>query len=154
MDGTSLRVEGEVGKPQDFDFAALAALPGQVPDIGALIPGREGGGVWLRSLLEASVAQPATRHITLQATDGNFSASVPLEAVVDRAVVVYRLGDDPLPADKGGPIRFLIKDVEECTIGEVDACANVKFLGVIQLTQGPGIDTRPTTARDHEALHE
>ncbi len=53
MDGKSLRVEGEVRKPQDFDFATLAALPGQVPDIGALIPGREGGWVWLRSLLEA-----------------------------------------------------------------------------------------------------
>jgi hypothetical protein len=30
----------------------------------------------------------------------------------------------------------------------------VKCLGTIQLTVGPGIDTRPTSVRGHEALHQ
>jgi hypothetical protein len=49
---------------------------------------------------------------------------------------------------------FFITNVEECAIGEVDACANVKFLGTIQLTIGPGPDTRPGSVREHEALHQ
>lgn len=154
MHATSLCVAGEVDRPRQFNFADLAALPGQVPDISTLIPGREGGGVWLRSLLEASGVRPAARHITLQATDGSFSASVPLAAVSERALIVYRLGDEPLPSARGGPIRFFITDAEACAVGEVDACANVKFLGVMTLRRTPGVDTRPTTSRMHEALHE
>jgi hypothetical protein len=151
---TSLRVEGEVETPREFHFTDMAALPGQIPDISTLIPGREGGGVWLRALLEATRARPQASHITLQATDGNFSASVPLAAVRDRAIVVYRLGEAPLPTAQGGPLRFFITNVEECASGEVDACANVKFLGTIELTVGPGADTRPTSVRQHEALHQ
>jgi hypothetical protein len=149
-----LRVEGEVRTPCDFAFADLAALPGQIADVGALLPGRHGGGVWLRSLLNMVGPLPRTTHMTLHATDGSFSASVPLEAVADRGIVVYRLGNDSLPAAQGGPVRFYITDVESCAAGEVDACANVKFLGVIQLTKGAGVDTRPTTVQDHTALHQ
>ena len=144
---TSLRVEGEVDTPRAFGFTDLAALPGQVPDIGRLIPGREGGGVWLHALLEATKARSQASHITLHATDGDFSASVPLAAIRDRGIVAYRVGDAPLPAAQGGPIRFFITDVEACATGEVDACANVKFLGTIELTIGPGADTRPVNAR-------
>jgi 2-dehydropantoate 2-reductase len=153
-DMTSLRVEGAVETPRVFSFTDLASLPGQVPDIGTVMPGRQGGGVWLRALLEATGVRPQASHLTLHATDGDFSASVPLEAVRDRAIVVYRSGEVPLPAAQGGPLRFFITQVEECAVGEVDACANVKFLGTIQLTVGPGTDTRPSSVRDHEALHQ
>jgi hypothetical protein len=151
---TSLHVEGAVETPRAFSFTDLASLPGQVPDIGRLIPGRQGGGVWLRSLLDATGARPQASHLTLHASDGDFSASVPLEAVRDRAIVVYRFGEGPLPAAQGGPMRFFITHIEACAVGEVDACANVKFLGTIQLTVGPGADTRPSSVRDHEALHQ
>ncbi len=151
---TALRVEGEVNTPRAFGFADLAALPNQVLDVGRLIPGREGGAVRLGALLEATGPRPGVTHMTLHATDGTFSASVPLDDVRDRGLVVYRLGDEPLPSSQGGPLRFFITGVEECGIGEVDACANVKFLGVIELTQGVGTDTRPTTAQVHDELHE
>jgi DMSO/TMAO reductase YedYZ molybdopterin-dependent catalytic subunit len=133
---SALRVEGEVRIPRAFHFADLAALPGQVPDIGTLIPGRQGSGVWLQAILDATEPEPQASHLTLHATDGDFSASVPLAAVRDRAIVVYRLGENSLPAAHGGPIRFFITNVEACAVGEVDACANVKFLGVIELNTG------------------
>ncbi len=144
---TSLRVEGSVQTPRDFTFSELAGLAGQVPDIGALIPGRQGGGVRLRALLEAVAFDPQATHVTLQATDGHFSASVPLDEVLDRAVVVYRMGEAPLSAEQGGPLRFYIADAAACTRGAIDACANVKFLGTVQVSTGPGVDTRPTTVR-------
>jgi 2-dehydropantoate 2-reductase len=154
METTSLRVEGVVCTPGTFDFAALAALPDQIADVGTLIPGRQGGGVRLRVLLDAVAPLAQATHLTLHASDGSYSASVPLDAVRDRGIVAYRLGDAPLPATQGGPLRFYIAGVEECAVGEVDACANVKFLSVLQLTSGRGADTRPTTTQEHTVLHE
>jgi hypothetical protein len=150
---SQLRIEGEVYSPRELSFADLALLPEQIPDVGQLIPGREGGGVRLRSLLQAVGLKETATHITLVSSDGKFSASVPLDAVRD-AVVAYRLGNAPLPPQQGGPIRFFIPHVEECAIGGVDACANVKFVGLIRLSHGPGTDTRPTSKAGHEELHQ
>ena len=150
---SQLRVEGEVHSPRALSFSDLALLPEQIPDVGQLIPGREGGGVRLRSLLQVVGLKETATYITLVSSDGKFSASVPLEAVRD-AVLVYRLGNAPLPPQKGGPLRFFIPNVEACAIGEVDACANVKFVGLIRLSHGPGADTRPTSTVRHEELHQ
>jgi hypothetical protein len=147
-----LRVEGEVQDARAFSFADLAALPNQVSDISQLIPGREGGGVRLQSIMDTVHPSSAVAYVTLKSTDGKFSASIPLEAGRN-AVVAYRLGNEPLPAKKGGPFRFLIPNVEECDIGEVDACANVKFLGEILFSNQPGEDNRPTSKVMHEKHH-
>lgn len=149
---TRLRVEGEVISPGEFGFAELSQLPGQITDIGQLVPGREGGGVRLHSLLTAVGLTGAGTYLTLESADGTFAASVPLEAVRE-AIILYRLADGPLPPHKGGPFRFLIPQVEHCTTSEVDACANVKDLGCIRLSQGPGRDTRPTSPAAHALLH-
>ncbi len=69
-------------------------------------------------------------------------------------MVAYRLGDAPLPRELGGPLRFLVPDTGPCAADEVDACANVKFLARLELTVGPGRDTRPTTVAAHAALHD
>jgi 2-dehydropantoate 2-reductase len=148
----SLRVEGAVATERTFSFADLAALPHQVPDVSHLVPGREGGGVRLQSILDTVVPTAAARHITLQSSDGKFSASVPLAAVRE-AIVAYRLGNEPLPEMKGGPFRFLIPNIEECAIGGVDACANVKFLARIELSERAGQDNRPTSKVTHEEHH-
>ncbi|MEW6298924.1 MAG: molybdopterin-dependent oxidoreductase [Thermodesulfobacteriota bacterium] len=149
---TQLRVEGEAMSPRNFDFAALSRLPGQIADIGRFIPGREGGGVRLRSILNEVGLEGTETHITLESADGKFAASVPLEAVRD-AIIAYRFNDGPLPPHKGGPFRFFIPHAEECAVGGVDACANVKFLGRIRLSRGPGRDTRPTSEAAHKSLH-
>ncbi|MCS6926153.1 MAG: molybdopterin-dependent oxidoreductase [Candidatus Binatia bacterium] len=149
---TRLRIEGEGITTSEFGFAELAQLPGQITDVSQLVPGREGGGVRLHSLLEAVGRTSAGTYLTLESADGTFAASVPLEAVRE-AIIVYRLADGPLPPHKGGPFRFLIPQVEHCTTGEVDACANVKHLGCIRLSQEPGRDTRPTSAAAHALLH-
>ena len=110
------------------------------------------GGVRLQSVLNVVSPDETARYITLSSSDGKFSASVPLEAVHD-AIIAYRLGDEPLPSKKGGPFRFFIPNVEECAIGGVDACANVKFLARIELSQKPGADNRPTSKTTHEEHH-
>ena len=143
MDSSVRRIDGEVRTPGDFGFAARTALPDQIAAVATLIPGRHGVAVRLRTLLEATGLSPRATHLTLHATDGDYTASVPLDVVIDRAILVYRVGNAPLPVRQGGPIRFFIPDVEACSIGDVDACANVKYLGRIEITHGPGRDTRP-----------
>jgi DMSO/TMAO reductase YedYZ molybdopterin-dependent catalytic subunit len=138
MPGERLRVDGAVESPRTLGFDELAALPGQVADIGALVPGRVGGGVRLASLLDAVAPLPDARFAKLMSSDGKFSAWVPLDAVKE-AVVVYRLGDAPLPEDKGGPMRFYIPDVEKCGVAGLDACANVKALGHVLVARQSGL---------------
>jgi len=147
-----LEIDGLVARPRQFGFDDLRGLPEQVADVSLLVAGRQGGAVPLRALLAATGVDATASHVTLMSSDGGFSASVPLAAVRD-ALVVYRLGEGPLPAKLGGPLRFLIPQVEECEIGGVDACANVKFLASIRLGTAPGTDTRPTTPTAHAELH-
>lgn len=150
---SSLRIEQEGKPPQELDFGQLAALDGQIDDVGALVPGRVGGAVTLRAIVDRVDPSPELDHLTVESTDGGFAASVPLEALRS-AVIAYRMGDAPLPDDKGGPLRFLIPEDEGCATGGADSCANVKFVGTLRFTRGPGKDTRPTTPRQHARLHE
>ena len=151
-DSVELEVGGLVGAPQTYDFAGLAALPGQIADVSALADGRQGAAVWLTTLVERSHPDADAAFITLFA-EGDYSASVPLAAVIDQAVLIYRLDDGPLPAAQGGPIRFLIPDVAACQTAEVDSCANVKFLRRIELGSERGRDSRPRTRASHAELH-
>lgn len=147
-----LRVEGAVARTCELDHEALAALPRQIEDVAALVAGRNGRGVSVGAVLaEAGVRTEAT-HLTVEADDGSFAASVPLDAVGD-AVLVYRLGDGALPREKGGPLRLLIPDAARCGRAEVDTCANVKHVAVLRLEVGQGRDTRPTTRAEHAAIH-
>ncbi len=150
---SGLRIEQE-GKPAlELDFRRLAALDGQVADVGTLIPGRVGGAVTLQAILDHLQPAPDLDYLTVESTDGGFAASVPLETL-RHALIAYRVGGAPLPRDKGGPLRFLIPDDEGCATGGADACANVKFVGTLRLTRGKGRDTRPETPRQHAGLHE
>jgi DMSO/TMAO reductase YedYZ molybdopterin-dependent catalytic subunit len=128
---TRLEVDGAVRTPCALGFDDLAALPGQIADVSALVSGRVGGAVRLASILErAGVASDATQ-VTLVSSDG-FAQSAPL-AALGQAIVLYRLGDDPLPAEEGGPLRFLVPNAAECAAMGVDRCTNVKYLGRITL---------------------
>ena len=151
-DIADLEVGGLVGAPRSYDFAALAALPDQIADVSELADGREGTAVPLATLIERSRPAADAAFITLFA-EGDYSASVPLQAVVDQAILIYKLGDGPLPAAQGGPIRFLIPDVAACQTAEVDSCANVKFLRRIELGSERGRDSRPQTKAAHAGLH-
>lgn len=150
---SGLRIEQE-GKPaQELNFQQLTELEGQIDDVASLIPGRVGGAVTLQSILARLQPDQELNYLTVESTDGGFAASVPLDAL-RQAIIAYRIGNNPLPRDKGGPLRFLIPNDDGCATGGADACANVKFVGTLRLTKGRGKDTRPTTPRQHAGLHE
>ena len=149
---TAVTIAGLVDKPTDYDADGLAALAGQIPDVSALAPDREGIAVSLSAVLDSAGVSDNARFITINAEAG-YSASVPLEAVRNQAILIYKLGDAPLPRDKGGPVRFFIPDVAACQTDEVDQCANVKYVESIVLSAEPGTDTRPGTIKQHIELH-
>ena len=65
---------------------------------------------------------------------------MPLAAVIDRAILVYRQGLEPLSTRQGGPVRLFITDVESCDVEDLNACTNVKNLDHIRLTVVPEME--------------
>lgn len=144
----SLTITGEVENETTLSFDELKHLPDQVDDVSKEVEGRRGGGVRLKSIIDKAGRRDGADHATLASTDGAFTASVPIDDILD-AIVVYRDGDAPLPEDLGGPIRFLIPNPGACHSGGADTCANVKFLGRIELTRGKVEDTRDSMEPNH-----
>ncbi|MDP2306791.1 MAG: CobW family GTP-binding protein [Pseudomonadota bacterium] len=108
---------------------ALLALPGQVPDVSAVVAGRVGSGVLLQEVL-ALAAPPADARFVALALDGMASPPVPVSGV-GGTLLVHSLGDAPLPENQGGPFRILVP-----TGQAPSSCANVK--GVARLRLLPG----------------
>jgi len=134
----TLELVGTGGKPLSVDESTLAHLPTEfhVEDIGTLMPSMRGKGVKVAGLLELANFGSNADHVTFFSHDGQYSASLTLDQAKNYGIVVYQVDGEPLPSDKGGPFRLV-------TPGLGDLCANVKNIGVIEVTAGLGKDTRP-----------
>ena len=151
----TLRVSGLCNQPGTFTLQDLSQLPAaqQIPDVSTIDPKRQGSAVKLTGLLDKVGAQSEAKYLGLHAEADNFHASIPLEAVRERAILIYAVKDEPLSLKAGGPFRFYIQDYASCHTDEVDECANVKFVDHIELTAAKGFDNRPEDDAEHEALH-
>lgn len=156
MSNTTLTLDGEIEAPATFVYADLAAIPCefQIADVGRLDPKRKGDAVKLAGLLARVRPKSSARYVTLHASTDDFHASIPLDAVREKAIVIYGYGGQPLPASAGGPFRFFIPDFAACHTSEIDECANVKFVDRLEFSAAPGQDNRPHDEKDHAALHE
>jgi DMSO/TMAO reductase YedYZ molybdopterin-dependent catalytic subunit len=154
-DAVLLTIDGAVERPLRLTYADLEAIPEseQVCDVSRFHPSRRGDGVILESILSRAGVKATANYLTLHADRDDFHVSIPLEPVRGQGIVVYRVGSDRLSESQGGPIRFLIRDPSACHTGELDECANVKYLSRIELTERRGRDTRPADEGAHAALH-
>jgi DMSO/TMAO reductase YedYZ molybdopterin-dependent catalytic subunit len=150
-----LQITGEIEQPRTLSFADLAAIDAeyQVIDVSRIVPGRRGDAVRLHGILQLVHPKPEGKYLGLHSTADNFHASIPLAAVLERALVIYRLDGQPLPAKAGGPVRFFIPDFAACHTDEIDECANVKFVDRMELTAAKGFDNRPHDGAEHQELH-
>ena len=134
-----VRIEGAVVQPVSFDRAAIAALPAEHQlDVSTVMPGMKGWGIRLKGLLDIPALAIDADHVAVHAADGKYSACLTLQQAKEHGVLVYELDGAELPETKGGPFRLV-------TPGLGDLCANVKGVGRIEITKGPGRDTRQTT---------
>lgn len=131
---------GPGGNVCSFCFDDLQALAPhhQAPDVSRYVPHFGGAGVFVRGLLEAAGIPDHTSHVTFHSNDGGFSASVELPLVLEKGVLIYALEGRPLRQRFGGPLRLVIPGS--------NACANVKHVARIELSQGKGRDTTPAGA--------
>jgi DMSO/TMAO reductase YedYZ molybdopterin-dependent catalytic subunit len=151
-----LTIDGDVERPSQFTFDDLSKLPdgAQIRDVSRIDPKRKGDAVTLAGLIERVCPKLSAQYITLHSSSDDFHASIPLAAVRERAILIYRLDGGPLPSSAGGPLRFYIPDFGACHTDEIDECANVKFVDRIELSATRGHDNRPHDAQQHAQLHE
>jgi len=151
-----LTIDGDVELPLSLSFADLAAFPAdqQIIDVSRIDPKRQGDAVTLAGLLARVKPRPAAKYLTLHASTDDFHASIPLDAVRERAFLIYRVNGQPLSQKAGGPLRFYIPDFAACHTSEIDECANVKFVDRMEFSATPGEDNRPHDAQEHAELHE
>ena len=155
MKDVSLRIDGEVERPQSFTFSQLEAMvpAHQIADVSRIDPARRGDAVSLAGVLELVGAKPSAQYLGLHASSDDFHASIPLDPVRDKGMLIYRVNGQPLPLKSGGPFRFYIRDFAACHTDQIDECASVKFVDHLELTAEKGFDNRPVDDEEHEALH-
>ncbi|MCE9529073.1 MAG: molybdopterin-dependent oxidoreductase [Planctomycetales bacterium] len=155
MNEILLKVTGDVEYPSELTFADLSAIDPtqQIADVSKLAAGRKGDAVRLAGLLALVKPKPEAKYLNLHAATDNFHASIPLSAVTEKAIVIYRLDGQPLSVKAGGPVRFFIPDHKACHTDEIDECANVKFVDTIELAATRGFDNRPHDEKEHAELH-
>ena len=119
--------EGQLSVPRTFSFDELRAIPAQVIERSMLLGGSPIAGVRLGSLIEALGIKPWTRFAVVRGDDG-YAANIPL-ALVHDCLLVYAVGNAPLPVELGGPFRFLTRGAERCS--------NVKHVVAIGFSEAP-----------------
>ena len=98
-----IRITGLVERPGEWAMDDLARLSDQVAEVPT-----GGRGVSAGALLEAS--GPRGGYVSVESDDGQYRASIPLEELAAKGVVVYGLGADSLPQERGGPFRILVPE--------------------------------------------
>ena len=97
----------------------------------------KGRGIKVNGLLDIPARAIGADHVTFHSQDGQFSASLTLKQAAEYGILIYQLDGEQIPESKGGPYRLV-------TPGLGDLCAHVKGVTRIELTKGPGKDTRPS----------
>ena len=136
-----LTIEGEGLVRRILQFADLIALPEQLAHHSTLFGGREVAGVSLASLLRLIEPRASARWLRFSSADG-YSTTIALAALGD-AQLIYRLGDQPLPAKLGGPVRLVV------SAPTPRSC--LKFVTTLSLTAEPAQERLP--ACDHHQTH-
>src|SRR5687768_12970605 len=120
MDKPLLSIKGEIENPLQLSFTDLAAIDPakQIVDVSRIAAGRKGDAVPLSALLALARPKPTAKYLGLHAAADNFHASIPLDAVAERGIIIYRLDGQPLSAKSGGPVRFFIPEHATCKTAE------------------------------------
>jgi len=146
--GAALVIEGDCARPTAFTHYDLGQIHPdyQVDDVSKVDQRLEGKAVRLRKLVDIVGPGFYSKFITVESEDGKFSASLPLDETMRTAIVIYEKKGKPLDRDSGGPVRFVIPF-------HPDKCTAVKGAVHMVISEQPGRDTRPSNAKEHEALH-
>lgn len=120
------------GRERSATREVLAALPGGLPDVGALFPKRTGEAARMAALW-SHLELPTRGSAVIIASDGFASEPVPISALCE-GVLIHSVAGKALAPEKGGPFRLMIpEEVADAPSG----CANVKGVVRIVLRAAP-----------------
>jgi DMSO/TMAO reductase YedYZ molybdopterin-dependent catalytic subunit len=136
-----LRIDGLVGCSLELTVADLEQLPqrGIAGDFTCLegwtVPQVKWRGVAMETVLAR--AQPDPQAQWIQASAGEFSVPIPMQQA-KQALLALRLGEDCLPVEHGGPLRFVVPDG--------DCFTSIKWLDHLEVRREPGANTGKSIA--------
>ncbi len=133
---SELRLTGlKRGKPS-ISWEEIAALPGTVPDLAAIVSDAVGEAVPVVAVINEAEPDDDAGYCSVVSADGSYTASIPLADLIDGGWLAFRLGNAPLPAEKGGPMRLTV------ALGGT-LCWNVKDVGELRFTASKEPDSLP-----------
>jgi DMSO/TMAO reductase YedYZ molybdopterin-dependent catalytic subunit len=135
-DTPMLEIDGLVTRPGAREWAEIAGLPGRIEDVAVEAYGFAGGAVPMRSLLAGAGIDPSATHCTVVSGDGNYAASIPLDDLTAMGWLIFGGPAEPLPRDRGGPLRVVVPQGRTL-------CWNVKDVVALRLTAGAEPDSVP-----------
>lgn len=104
------------GEEQRIDRHRLRTLPAsEHVDLAALVPGRRGPAVRIRTLLPHS----ASDSVSAVVSEDGFRRRIPSQVLAQAGVLQFALNDRALERGEGGPVRLYLVD-------GTDRCDNVK----------------------------
>lgn len=113
----------------------LRNLPG-ITDIGGLGEHTLGDAVRVGELVRLAEPLPEAKWCSVISADGAYSASIPLDQLVEGGWLAFRLGGSALPAEAGGPLRLTVAQGKTM-------CWNVKNVGELRFTRTKEPDSLP-----------
>ena len=109
-----LEVVGEVEKPMTFSLEDLQAKPSvvSVSDFhcveGWSILNDKWEGIPFETFAKTVKPKENAKYVTFECGDG-YTTSLPISDLLqDKALLVYKLNDKPLPPERGAPLRLVI----------------------------------------------
>ena len=136
MNSPELVVTGAVSRELTFAAVDLAAMPGTVDNVTAVVPVAIGRAVKVSSVLDAAGPDASATHCTVISAAGDYRASIPLADLRAGGWLAFGYDNGPLPDDRGGPFRLTV--AEGSTL-----CWNVKQVALLCVTYGPEPDDVP-----------
>jgi ribonuclease J len=129
-----LVVDGEVDRPMALTLDDLAALR---PESAA--GDEETVALPIEAILAHAGLRRRATHLTISSDHNDFCASLPLEVVRDAGQLAFGCDDQPLDADQGGPICWMVPEADsELLLG----ATYIPQVNRLSAGVGPGRDTR------------
>jgi len=117
-DGYTLKVDGAVDTPYELTYADLQALAPVTLTrnfqcvTGWVVPGVRWTGVRLADLVRRAGPRPGQNVVELYSADGVYTDTLQGHEIdLDDVMLVWAIDGQPLPAERGGPVRLVVPEM-------------------------------------------
>lgn len=131
----TVTLTGAVADPQTMRAADLAVLETELVESSTACAGEEGTadrgrwrGVRVGTLLDRARPRDDASHALVRSSDPDFACGFELDRLRN-ALLAVRLDGEPIPTERGGPVRLLVDDA--------DCWERVKWVSRIDVLDGP-----------------